>query len=126
MIKPCCVWLERMLLNAGESGICVVALRDGDVRQFFLQARPLTRYQARNWGLLMAAEPLSAAVAPLFRNESGGLAPLHTLMRVPLAYCPHCGRDSTGWRRHMPPSKESNDRGSGPAGVLLMAETSVM
>jgi hypothetical protein len=82
-----------MLLNAGESGICVVALRDGDVRQFFLQARPLTRYQARNWGLLMAAEPLSAAVAPLFRNESGGLAPLHTLMRVPLAYCPHCGRN---------------------------------
>ncbi len=93
MIEACCVWMERMLLNAGESGICVVAFRDGDVRQFFLQARPLTRGQARNWGLLMESEPLKGAVEPLFHDECGRLAPLHTLMRVPMEYCPQCGRN---------------------------------
>jgi len=93
MITACCVWLERMLLNAGESGICVVAFRDGDARQFFLQARPLTRRQARNWGVLIQSEPLKTAAGPLFRDERGRLAPLHTLMRVPIEHCPHCGRN---------------------------------
>lgn len=92
MIKPCCVWLEHMLLNAGDSGICVVAAREGDLRQFYLQARPLGRHQARTWGRLVGAEPLKDVLEPLFLNERGGLAPLHTLMRVPILHCPHCGK----------------------------------
>jgi hypothetical protein len=91
MISFCCEWLRNMMHAAGDSGVSVIASRDDECRQFYLQARPLTRSQSRVWDRLVQAQARQSQVARLFEDEQGRLVPVHTLMRVPLLYCPHCG-----------------------------------
>ena len=89
MVNPCCMWLESMLESAGEQGLGVVAVHQGDRRRFQLQARALTTDQARQWEV-MAREP---SLEPLFRNAQGRLVSIQFIQGVPLQYCPHCGAD---------------------------------
>lgn len=90
MMSPCCEWLGNMIQVAGDSGVSVVASREGGSRQFFLQAQSLTRSQSLRWDQLARTGALKS-MSPLFEDEQGRLVPIHTLMRVPLQYCPHCG-----------------------------------
>jgi hypothetical protein len=80
-----------MLETAGEQGTAVVAHRDGNQRQFYIQARALTQWQAKTWERLLHTEPWQAQMDPLFREKNGSLVAVVTVMRVPLSYCPHCG-----------------------------------
>ncbi len=94
MFASCCEWLTNLLQRAGEQGTAVVAARREDgVRQFYIQARSLTQWQAQTWQRLLHTEPWQAQMAPLFRDENGRLAAVVISMRVPIFFCPHCGVD---------------------------------
>jgi hypothetical protein len=90
-MNTCCEWLKNMIESAGEQGTAVVAIRDGESRGFYIQARALTRQQEKTWARLLHSEPLQTQLDPLFRNEAGGLQAVVVGMRVPILFCPHCG-----------------------------------
>jgi len=91
MITTCCEWLKNNMRMAGEQGIAVVASRDGECRQLYIQARPLTPWQAQVWERLAGSEPWQTHMDPLFRDERGRLVAVAVSMRVPILFCPHCG-----------------------------------
>jgi len=93
MFASCCEWLTNLLQRAGEQGTAVIARQDDDVRQFYIQARSLTQWQAQTWQRLVHTEPWQTQLDPLFRDESGHLAAVVVSMRVPMLFCPHCGVD---------------------------------
>jgi hypothetical protein len=95
MIGTCCEWLKNMLATAGEQGTAVTAQRDDDRRQFYIQARALTPWQAKTWARLLHTEPWQTQMDPLFREENGSLVAVVTVMRIPLSYCPSCGTNLT-------------------------------
>ncbi|WP_242394214.1 hypothetical protein [Anaeromyxobacter oryzisoli] len=100
-MNTCCEWLKNMIARAGEQGTAAVAIRDGESRGFYIQARALTRQQERTWDILLHAEPKQIQLAPLFRNEAGGLQAVVVEMRIPIHFCPHCGTNLEKFvRRH--------------------------
>lgn len=100
-MKTCCEWLKNMIASAGEQGTAVVGIRDGESRGFFIQARALTQQQERTWERLLHTEPMQSQLAPLFRNEAGGLQAVVVGMRIPIFFCPHCGTNLEKFiRRH--------------------------
>jgi hypothetical protein len=90
-VITCCEWLKNLLETAGEQGMAVIAQRDGDHRQFYIQARALTDWQARTWKRLLHTDPWQAQMDPLFRQENGRLVAVAMAMSVPVSYCPGCG-----------------------------------
>ena len=91
MITTCCEWLKTKVRTAGEQGIAVVASRDDESRRFYIQARPLSPWQAQVWERLTGSEPGQTHMDPLFRDERGRLVAVAVAMRVPILFCPHCG-----------------------------------
>jgi hypothetical protein len=100
MMTTCCEWLSNFLQRAGEQGTAIVAILDGEVRQFYIQARALTPWQEKTWDRLLHTEPLQTHIDPLFRNENGGLVAVVTEMRVPIFFCPHCGTNLKRFVNH--------------------------
>jgi len=100
-MRTCCEWLKNMIANAGEQGMAVVAIRDGESRSFFIQARALTQQQERTWERLLHTELRQSQLDPLFRSEAGGLQAVVAGMRIPFRFCPHCGTNLEKFlRRH--------------------------
>jgi hypothetical protein len=93
MFNPCCIWLKNMLSHAGDSGISAIASREGGERRFFLHARPFTRHQAETLVRLEQDAAAREQLAPLYLDEHGKLAPIHVQMRVPIQFCPACGKN---------------------------------
>jgi nicotinamidase-related amidase len=100
-MKTCCEWLKNMIACAGGQGTAVVAIRDGERRGFYIQARALTQQQERTWERLLHTEPMQSQLDPLFRNEAGGLQAVVVGLRIPVLFCPHCGTNLEKFlRRH--------------------------
>jgi hypothetical protein len=93
MLNPCCIWLKNLLSQAGESGTSVIASLEGGERQFFIHARPFTRHQTETLVRMEQEEATRELMAPLYQDERGKLAPIHIQMRIPIQFCPHCGKD---------------------------------
>ena len=75
MIRFCCESMINLASEPGEKGFSLLALRDGDFRRFYLQARPFD---------------------PDFisrRDDNSSLkgVPIAIAMNLSILYCPSCG-----------------------------------
>lgn len=78
MIKPCCVWMDNLLATPGDKGFSVLAWRENDRRQFYLQARAFDRnFESRRDSIQLPKG-----------------VPIALSMDLPMRYCPYCG---TNW-----------------------------
>lgn len=89
----CCDGFRRLLTTAGDRGFGVVAFRDGEWREFQLQARSMTESQARRWQDALGDEALARRLRPLFADDHAPLVPVALAMNLTLSFCPYCGSD---------------------------------
>lgn len=85
----CCDWMQGELAKAGEKGFSVVALRDGDFRRFYVQARPFTADVVEKY--CGGNDESSIAVWPELSDSRGASVPYVISMDLAIRYCPGCG-----------------------------------
>ena len=85
----CCKSFENLLATAGEKGMSIVPIRDGEYRCFYLQARPLERDV---WDKYSKINPLTGKTDwPELEGDNGRLVSYATIINLMLTYCPRCG-----------------------------------
>jgi hypothetical protein len=87
----CCEWFKNMLSEAGEKGFAVMTVREPGRPAFCLEARPFDADVVRR---NMVKDPSTGqSLWPTLLDAEGYEAPYTTSLRVPIRYCPSCGRD---------------------------------
>jgi hypothetical protein len=88
----CCEPFDRLLQNAGEGGVSVVAHRDAraNFRGFYLQARPFERDVADAFSQIDAKT--GKVKWPELRDYKDRPVPWITAIHFLLVCCPRCGR----------------------------------
>lgn len=90
-LNPCCEPFGVLLSNAGEKGCSVVPRIRGEIRQFFLQARPFEQDAVSK---LSAIDPATGENKwPSLEAITGQVTPFVTVLVLPLKFCPSCGKD---------------------------------
>lgn len=109
-LNPCCEPFGSLLSNAGEKGFAAVPRIRGEVRKFFLQARP---FEQDTIAKLSVIDPATGEDKwPSLEAATGQVTPFVTVLVLPLKFCPSCGKDLQAVIDHDPEAFDEAAKGA--------------